>query len=53
MDKPILILNKKVENSFNRITLPKKFVDKWGMHYYMYVYKDRIELIPVKENDVF
>lgn len=51
MSKPILILHKKVEKIYNRITLPKKFVEKWGKEYYMNVYADRIEIIPIKDHN--
>ena len=47
---PTLVYEKIAEKKYNRIAIPKKFIDKWGSRYLMYVYEDKIELIPFKEN---
>ena len=50
-NKPKLIFEKIAEKRYNRVSIPKKFIDKWGRRYLMYVYEDKIELIPIKEEN--
>lgn len=49
MDK--LIYQKTADKRFNRIILPKSFVDKNGYEFYMEVYEDKIVLIPAKNKN--
>ena len=44
----LLKLHKKVERTTNKITLPKKVVEKFGRDFYMEIYEDKIVLIPIK-----
>ena len=48
-EKPILIFHKKSEKHYNKITIPKKFVEEHGNEFYMEIYKNKIVLIPIKE----
>lgn len=48
-EKPILIHQKKAEPLSHKMIIPKKFVEKWGLDYYMEIYEDKIVLIPVKK----
>ncbi len=51
MDKPINILDKKLEVGTNKIIIPKKFADLFGYQYKMEVYEDKIILIPLKKQE--
>ena len=42
-------LQKNVEKGTNKILLPKKVVEKFGMYFYMEIYDDKIVLIPIKK----
>ena len=44
-----LVLQKTADKRFNRIILPKKFIDENGREFYMEVYEDKIVLIPIKK----
>ena len=48
-EKPTLILQKKVEKVSSRLVMPKAFVKKHGVYYYMEVYEDKIILKPIKK----
>lgn len=50
-EKPILLFQKKVEKETGRIIIPRKFIDEHGFNYYMEVYKDKIILRPIKEEE--
>ena len=49
-DRPITCM-KRADAKFNRVIIPKFFIDKNGRDFYMEVYKDRIILIPVKKEE--
>lgn len=49
MNEPILVYEKKADNTLNRIAIPKKVINKFGRLYIMKVYEDKIELIPIKK----
>lgn len=49
MEKPVMVLQKNVENNTNKIRLPKPIVEQWGNQFYMEIYSDKIVLIPVKK----
>lgn len=48
-EKPLLIFHKKADVSNSRIIIPKFFVEKHGLNFYMEIYENRIVLIPNKE----
>ncbi|MBQ1496000.1 MAG: hypothetical protein IIZ40_01430 [Bacilli bacterium] len=47
-NQPILIFQKNVDKTLNRIIIPKKVVEYFGRKFYMKVYKDKIVLEPIK-----
>lgn len=49
MEKPVMVLQKNVENNTNKIRLPKVIVEQWGKEFYMEIYEDKIVLKPVKK----
>ena len=49
MEKPLLIYNKKVDKSTNKMIIPKKIVELWGNEFYMEIYQDKIVLKPIKK----
>lgn len=49
MEKPIMVLQKNAENNTNKIRLPKAIIEQWGSEFYMKIYSDRIELVPIKK----
>jgi hypothetical protein len=49
MNEPIMKFNKTAENNTNKIRIPKPIIDQWGREFYMYVYQDKIVLIPIKK----
>lgn len=49
MEKPIMVLEKNAEITTNKIRIPKVIVEQWGNQFYMKIYADRIELVPVKK----
>lgn len=51
MEMPILILRKNVEKISHKITIPIKFIEKNGNKFYMEIYKDKIILKPVREEE--
>lgn len=51
MEKPILIFQKKVEATTNKLRLPNDIVKQWGRQYYMEIYRDKIVLKPVKKGE--
>lgn len=48
-NQPILIYQKNVDKTLNRILIPKKVVEMFGRKYYMKVYQDKIVLEPIKK----
>ena len=46
--QPILIYQKNVDKTLNRILIPKKVVEMFGRKFYMKVYQDKIVLEPIK-----
>lgn len=51
MEKPLLIYNKKVDKSTNKMIIPKKIVELWGNEFYMEIYQDKIILKPIKKEE--
>lgn len=51
MDKPILIFQKNVDKTLNKIIIPKFFVEEHGRQYYMEIYADKIVLKPIKKGE--
>jgi hypothetical protein len=47
-ERPILIYQKNVEKTTQKIKLPKHLVENWGYEYYMEIYSNKIVLIPIK-----
>lgn len=47
-DQPILIYQKNVDKTLNRILIPKKAIEMLGRKFYMKIYKDKIVLEPIK-----
>lgn len=50
-DKPNLIYEKSAEPSTHKMIIPKKFIEKYGLHYKMEVYEDKIIILPIKEGE--
>lgn len=46
--QPILIYQKNVDKTLNRILMPKKVIEKFGRKFYMKVYQDKIVLEPIE-----
>lgn len=44
-----LVYQKNADKRFNRVILPKSFIEKNGSEFIMEVYEDKIILIPVKQ----
>lgn len=51
MEKPILIFQKNVDKTLNKMVIPKFFVDKFGRSFYMEIYEDKIVLKPIKKGE--
>lgn len=50
-ERPILIFQKNVDKSLNKMIIPKFFVEKHGREFYMEVYEDKIILKPIKKGE--
>lgn len=52
MEYPTLVFQKNVDKTQNKMIIPKFFVDKWGLHYAMYVNNEKGEITikAIKEN---
>lgn len=48
-EKPILIYEKSAEPLSHKMIIPKKFVEKWGLDYYMEIYEDKMIIKPIKK----
>lgn len=48
-EEPILIFQKNIDKTLNRILIPKKVVEMFGRSFYMKVYQDKIVLEPIKK----
>jgi len=46
-EKPILVYQKNLEKTTNKIRLPKRFTDKFENSYYIYEYEDKLVLKPI------
>lgn len=46
--QPILIYQKNVDKTLNRILIPKKAIEMFGRKFYMKIYQDKIVLEPIK-----
>ena len=44
-----MVFQKNAESTTNKIRLPKAIIEQWGNEFYMKVYADKIELIPIKK----
>ena len=51
MEKPQLIYQKNADPIRNRIIIPQAFINKFGRHFYMEVYNDKIILKPIKNKE--
>lgn len=51
MEKPILIYQKNVDKTLNKMIIPKAIVEKWGTQFYMEIYEDKIILRPIKKGN--
>ena len=49
--EPLLILQKNADKEKNRVIIPSSFIKENGYQFYMKVYKDKIELIPIKQKE--
>ena len=49
MEKPVMVLQKNIENNTNKVRSPKPIVEQWGKEFYMEIYEDKIVLRPVKK----
>ena len=50
-EQPILIYQKNVDKTLNRIIMPKKVVEMFGRKFYMKVYKNKVVLEPINKGD--
>ena len=50
-NKPLLIYNKKADSVFNRVIIPKFFIEQHGREFQMEIYKDKIILIPIEKEE--
>lgn len=50
-EKPLLIYQKNADKTWNKIIIPKAFIEKYGYEFSMEVYKDKIVLIPIKKGE--
>lgn len=50
-EKPILIFQKNVDKSLNKMIIPKFFIERHGREFYMEIYEDKIVLKPIKKGD--
>lgn len=48
-EEPLLILQKNADKEKNRVIIPSSFIKENGYQFYMKVYKNRIELVPIKQ----
>ena len=48
-----LIYKKRVERTMNKIVLPKEACKKLGYYFYLQVYKDKIVLLPMTEEEFY
>ena len=51
MEKPILIYQKNSDKEKNRVIIPKIFINKYGRHFYMEVYENKIILKPIRKGE--
>ena len=51
MEEPILVLQKKAEETTNKMRIPKLCIDRFGRSYYMKVYENKIVLIPIEKKE--
>lgn len=49
MEKPVMVLQKNIENNTNKVRLPKPIVEQWGKQFYMEIYEEKIVLKPIKK----
>lgn len=47
-EKPELIYQKNADPLRNKVIIPQAFINKYGRHFYMEIYKDKIILKPIK-----
>ena len=50
--EPILIFQKNVEKTLNRMLIPKKVIEMFGRSFYMKVYQDKIILEPMNKKEL-
>ena len=50
-NEPLLILQKNADKEKNRVIIPSSFIKENGYQFYMKVYEDKIELIPIKQKE--
>ena len=50
-NQPILIYQKNVDKTLNRILMPKKVIEMFGRNFYMKVYQNKIILEPINKGD--
>lgn len=50
-EKQIMSFKKKLDKVHQRLLIPKFFVDKYGEYYNLNVYKNKIEIIPITEEE--
>lgn len=48
VEKPVIVYQKNVDSTSNKMIIPKKIVEQWGKQFYMEIYQDYIKLVPVK-----
>lgn len=49
-EKPI-VLQKNADKRRNRIIIPNFFINKYGNTFYMNIFKNKIELIPINDKE--
>lgn len=49
MEKPIIVYQKNVDSTSNKMIIPKKIVEQWGKSFYMEIYQGYIKLVPIKK----
>ena len=51
MEKPVIVYQKNVDSTSNKMIIPKKIVEQWGKAFLMEIYPDHIKLVPIKKKN--
>ncbi len=50
-EKPIMVYQKNIETTRNKIIIPQAYINANGRKCYMEVYEDYLKIVPIKENN--